>query len=155
MINDPATTLLCCNKDVHLALIQISGLKKEGHLVQSIALTSLWLPTTCVTIQVLKLTLCKPTESNTSDWTCDTSIAQMDKENSLLEVSGSLIEVVNPVIVPLEVDIPVFHFATNKLLGITALLHQCILDNNAINIPTVKATADFPYRVEGMLPKFC
>jgi hypothetical protein len=155
MINDPATTLLCCNKDVLLALIQISGLKKEGRSVQSIALTSLWLPTTRVTIQVLKLTPRKPTESDTSDWTCDTSMAYMDKENSLLEVSRSLIEVVNPVIVPSEADIPVFHFATNELLGITALLHQRILDNNTINIPTVKVTADFPYRVEGMLPQFC
>jgi hypothetical protein len=151
MVNDPAMTLLHCNNEVVLALIQISGIKVDGHSAQLITLTSLHLPTTCIIIQVLKLMPCEPTPIDLSDWSCDASMARMEKENSLLDVSGSLIEVVNPLIVPSEADISLLNFATNKLPGITALLHQCVLDNAAINILTVKATADFPYQVEDVL----
>jgi hypothetical protein len=148
LVNDPAATIIRFDEDAFLAVVQVSLLKISGHLVQAIPLTMLHEPHVDVHCQILPLLPHEGTNEDTADWTCDPSPLKFGTASSLVQASGNLIEVMNPLTTISESSKPLFQFHTNELPVITRLLHERAVASSTMSIPTLRQTKDFPLQVE-------
>jgi hypothetical protein len=71
IVNDLVGTLIKCNKEISLMIVVITSISFGGTDVQSVSTRTLHKATTQVTVQILKLIPCEPTNDNVSDWYCN------------------------------------------------------------------------------------
>lgn len=150
LVNDPALTFIRVGDNMFLAIVQVSSIKKGGHSMPNIALESLHEPNVEVTCQLLPLMPHESMESNPVDWVCTPSPLKFGSNHTVTTVTGSLIELINPLTSLSGNNLPEFHFHTNELLALMRLLHECAVASSAANIPSMPATNEFPYWNQGM-----
>jgi hypothetical protein len=95
-VQDPALTLVQCNKKVFLSGFQILGIQVDGKNVQSLPVTHIHELNVCINGQVMKLSILNNShQPDATDWECNGSFeAQATSQN----IEGHWVELISPVI---------------------------------------------------------
>ena len=152
-IGDPVATLLKCEGDIFLAIVEINDILIENKSVLEIGPAFLMEPVVTVQFQALQLIeivdCVDDVDHKDADWKWNRKM-----EHSILKTRGSCIQVINPDVssrIPLE---PVYLFKADELRALAASMIDSITDEERLRLPTVKRSDFFPYRSQGMFSVF-
>ena len=146
-VQDPALTLVKCNKQIFLAVFQILSIRVDGKAVLSASAEIIAEPNVRISGQVMKLSLFDTShQPDGADWQW---IGNFEKKGTIHSVPGRSIELINPLIQRAErgrnSGQDTYVFRTAELRALSAVLYQKMFDDPGI-IPEVPLTPTFPYR---------
>jgi len=150
-VQDPALTLVRCNKKVFLAVFQILGIRVDGKNVQSLPVTHIHEPNVRINGQVMKLGILNNShQPDAADWEWNGSF---EARATFQNIEGHWVELINPVVQQASrgrnSGQDTYVFRTAELRAIAALLQERI-DSDFHRLPGVSQSPSFPYRsVEG------
>ena len=145
-VGHPAATLVRCDENVFLAIVNVTGLKLGDIDIQELELKYLCDKTTKVDIQVLRLV---PTTEDIDptgqhDW-CWLQQMEMTCKN----VPGRFVSAIDTTMLIRNPGETTYLFVSPSLLGLAENLYRRLSANDTIHIPVVKRTPFFPYRLDG------
>jgi hypothetical protein len=95
-VQDPALTLVRCNKKVFLAVFQILGIRVDGKNVQSLPVTHIHEPNVRINGQVMKLSILNNSHQlDAADWEWNGSF---EAQATFQNIEGHWVELINPVV---------------------------------------------------------
>jgi len=150
-VQDPALTLVRCNKKVLLAVFQILGVRVDGKSVQSLPATHIHEPNVRINGQIMKLGILNNShQPESADWEWNGSF---EAQSTFQNIEGHWVELINPVIQQASrgrnSGQDTYVFRTAELRAIAALLQERI-EGDFHRLPGVLQSPSFPYRsVEG------
>ena len=146
-IQDPALTLVRCNKKVFLAVFQILGIRIDNKSVQSLPVTHIHEPNVRINGQIMKLGILNNShQPDATDWEWNGSF---EARATFQNVEGNWVELINPVVQRASrgrnSGQDTYVFRTAELRAIAALLQERI-DSDFHRLPGVSQSPSFPYR---------
>jgi hypothetical protein len=146
-INDPATTLVRCEGNIFLSIVQVTEICVDHESVLEIGPALLMEAIVKIQFQVyqmVEITDADDPDRNDADWKWNLHL-----ENQVLKTRGSNIQVIDPDVSTQLVGHGVYLFKTEELRGLAASLFGSLSQEDQLKIPTVKHTEYFPYRSQG------
>ena len=143
-IGDPAATVVQCEGQFFLAIIQIIEILFDTSPVLEISPRFLMEPTVTVQFQIYQVieTSQDDPDINGADWKWNRKL-----ERAVLKTAGSFIQVVSLAIAIPEVNKPVYYFRTDELRAIAACLFTSVPVQDRCRLPRLpKRSIYFPYR---------
>jgi len=153
-IRDPAVTLVRCNKQVFLAVVQITGIRHNAAQIQTLPVKYLHEPNVHINGQIMKLALLDAShQPDGPDWEWN---GAFEARSIFQHAEGNWFELINPVIQLASrgrnVGSDTYAFQTAELRAFAALLYERV-GQDLDRLPEIPQTPSFPYRsAEGM---FC
>ncbi len=143
-IGDPAATVIQCEGQFFLAVVQINEILFDASPVLEISPWFLMEPVVTVQFQIYQIV--ETSEDNPdvdgADWKWNRKYERM-----VLKTKGSFIQVINPAIAIPEVNVPIYYFRTDELRAIAACLFSSIPVQDRGRLPRLlKRSNHFPYR---------
>jgi hypothetical protein len=148
-IGDPAATVVQCEGQFFLAIIQINEILFDTSPVLEISPRFLMEPTVTVQFQIYQVIETSQDDPNVdgADWKWNRKL-----ECGVLKMAGSLIQVISPAITIPEVNTPVYFFQTDELRVIAACLFSAIPIQDRCQLPRpLNWSSHFPYRMNGSM----
>jgi hypothetical protein len=147
-IGDPVATVLKCEGNIFLAIVQINDILIDNISVLEIGPAFLMEPVVTVQFQALQLIeivdKVDDLDHNDADWKWNRKM-----ERSIHKTRGSCIQVIDPDVSsrnPLE---PVYLFNADELRALGASVIDSITEEERLRLPSVKRSDFFPYRSRG------
>jgi len=143
-VGDPAATLLGCEGNIFLAIVQVNEIIVDHLSVLEISPELLVEPIVTIQFQVYQLvevTDANDPDYNDADWKWNRKL-----EKKVLKTKGSSIQVIDPSVstrIPFE---PIYLFKSDELRGLAASLFGSISQDGHAKLPTLKRSDFFPYR---------
>lgn len=150
-VQDPAFTLVQCDKSVFLAIIQVIGIRHDGKDLQTIPAHLLKEPNVRIHGQIMKLGLVQfeigqEIALDTADWEW---LGTFEPQGVLRDLNGQFIEQVDPQLqrasTGKNLGNNIYAFRTSELRSIAALMFERL---GKETFPKATITDSFPYRVE-------
>lgn len=146
-VQDPALTLVRCNKQIFMAVVQILSIRIDGQSVLSVPAELIPEPNVRIGGQVMKLSLFDAShQPDGSDWQW---MGNFEKKGIFQNIPGRSIELINPVIQRASrgrnAGEDTYVFRTADLRALSAVLYQKAVDEPG-TLPEVPLTPTFPYR---------
>ena len=148
-INDPAATLIRCEGNIFLAVVQVTEICVDHKSVLEIGPDLLMEAIVNIQFQVyqmVEITDPDDPDHNDADWKWNLRL-----ENQILKTQGSNIQVIDPDVSTRMVGHGVYLFKTEELRGLAASLFGSLSQEDLLKIPSIKRTEYFPYRTQGNL----
>jgi hypothetical protein len=126
-IGNPAATVVQCQGQFFLAIIQINEILFDSSPLLEISPHFLIEPTVTVQFQIYQLveTSQHNPDIDSANWKWNQKL-----EHLLLKTSGSFIQVISPAIAIPEVNSPGYYFRTDELQVLAACLFSSVLDRD-------------------------
>jgi hypothetical protein len=143
-IGDPAVTVVQCEGQYFLAVIQINEILFDTSPVLEISPRFLMEPAVTVQFQIYQVVETSKDDPDVdgADWKWNRKL-----ERAVLKTKGSFIQVINPAIAIPEVNVPVYYFRTDELRAFAASLFSSVPVQDRGRLPRVlKRSSHFPYR---------
>lgn len=150
-IQDPAFTLVQCDKNVFLAVFQVLGIRHDGKDLSSISSNLLHEPNVRIHGQIMKLRLIQFDASrevsvNSADWEWD---GTFESQGVLRDINGRFVSQVDPHLQPASqgrnTNKNTYAFKTSELRSIAAVMYERLEKET---FSKVAITDSFPYRIE-------
>lgn len=152
-IGDPAVTVVQCEGQFFLAIIQINEILFDSSPLLEISPRFLMEPTVTIQFQIYQIveTSQHDLDIDGADWKWNRRL-----ERTVLKTAGSFIQVISPAIAVPEVNTPVYYFRTDELRALAACLFSSVQDQDRCRLPRLhKRSSHFPYRTnDGMSSLF-
>ena len=149
-IGDPAATVVQCEGQFFLAIIQINNILFDTSPVLEISPRFLMEPTVTVQFQIYQVVETSQDDPDVegADWKWNRKL-----ERGVLKTAGSLIQVISPAIAIPKINTPVYYFRTDELRAIAACLFSAVPVQDRCRLPRlVNRSSHFPYRTKsGMI----
>jgi len=145
-VGDPAATLLGCEGNIFLAIVQVNEIIVDHLSVLEISPKLLVGP--IVTIQFQVYQLIEVTDTNDPDYNDANWKWNWKMEKKVLKTKGSCIQVIDPSVsmcIPFE---PIYLFKSDELRGLAASLFGSISQDGYAKLPTLKRSDCFPYQLQ-------
>ncbi|KAH9068269.1 hypothetical protein EDB83DRAFT_2222807, partial [Lactarius deliciosus] len=145
-IGDPAATVVQCEGQFFLAIIQINEILFNTSPVLEISPRFLMEPAVTVQFQIYQIVETSKDDPDVdgADWKWNWKM-----ERAVLKTKGSFIQVIDPAIAIPEVNAPVYYFRTDELRAIAACLFSSIPVQDRGRLPRLPKRSDyFPYRTD-------
>jgi hypothetical protein len=141
-VGDPAATIIQCEGQFFLAIIQINKILFDTSPVLEISPRFLMEPAVTVQFQIYEVV-----ETSEDDLDVDGADWKWNRrlEHAVLKTRGSFIQVISPAIAIPEVHAPVYYFRTDELRAITACLFSSVPVQDCSRLPCLKRSTHFPY----------
>ena len=122
-IGDPAATVVRCERQFFLAIVQINEILVDTSPVLEISPRFLMEPTITVQFQIYQIieTSQDDPDVDGADWKWNRNL-----ERKILKTAGSFIQVINPAIAIPEVNTPIYYFRTDELRAFAACLFSSV-----------------------------
>ncbi|KAI9430996.1 hypothetical protein H4582DRAFT_1823276, partial [Lactarius indigo] len=143
-IGDPAATIVNCEGQFFLAIIQINEILFDTSPVLEISPRFLMEPTVTVQFQIYQVveTSNDDPDIDSADWKWNRKL-----ERPVLKTKGAFIQVISPAIAIPEVNTPIYFFRTDELRAIAACLFSSVPVHDRGRLPRLlKRSSHFPYR---------
>ncbi|KAI9431976.1 hypothetical protein H4582DRAFT_1821850 [Lactarius indigo] len=143
-IGDPAATIVNCEGQFFLAIIQINEILFDTSPVLEISPRFLMEPTVTVQFQIYQVveTSNDDPDVDSADWKWNRKL-----EHPVLKTKGAFIQVISPAIAIPEVNTPIYFFRTDKLRAIAACLFSSVpVHDRGRLLRLLKRSSHFPYR---------
>ncbi|KAF9536886.1 hypothetical protein CPC08DRAFT_771425 [Agrocybe pediades] len=146
-VQDPAITVVRCNKQVFLAVVQITAIRHNQAEVQALDVRYLHEPNVSISGQVMKLGLTTANhQPDTPDWEW---IGLFEAGSLFHNVDGRCFELIDPALHLASrgrnAGKQTYAFFTPELRAMAALLYQCVGEDIS-RLAEVPQTPTFPYR---------
>ncbi|KAH8997735.1 hypothetical protein EDB86DRAFT_3152472 [Lactarius hatsudake] len=145
-IGDPAATVVQCEGQFFLAIIQINEILFDTSPVLEISPRFLMEPAVTVQFQIYQIieTSKDDPDVDSTDWKWNQKM-----ERAVLKTKGSFIQVIDPAIAIPEANAPVYYFRTDELRAIAACLFSSVPVQDQGRLPRLPKRSDyFPYRTD-------
>ncbi|KAH8980974.1 hypothetical protein EDB86DRAFT_3133864 [Lactarius hatsudake] len=145
-IGDPAATVVQCEGQCFLAIIQINEILFDTSPVLEISPRFLMEPAVTVQFQIYQIveTSKDDPDVDSTDWKWNRKM-----EHAVLKTKGSFIQVIDPAIAIPEANAPVYYFRTDELRAIAACLFSSVPVQDQGRLPHLPKRSDyFPYRTD-------
>jgi hypothetical protein len=149
-IQDPATTLLRSKDLVWLALVLLVDLRLNNIAVQSLPTRLLNEPNVRVRVQVMSIApVAEGSENEDGDWEWTGHFEKLTGQNSICEIDGRWIQLLNPAAVPPtrhgNKALNTYRFNSAEMVAVASILYDK-LRNDTDRLPSIGWTTSFPYR---------
>ncbi|KAH9020543.1 hypothetical protein EDB83DRAFT_2432480 [Lactarius deliciosus] len=151
-IGDPATTIVNCEGQLFLAIIQINNILFDASLVLEISPRFLMEPTVTVQFQIYQVVKTSNDDPDVdgADWKWNQKL-----EHVVLKTKGTFIQVISPAIAIPEVNVPIYFFRTDELRAIAASLFSSVpVHDRGRFLHLLKRSSHFPYRTNNARAAF-
>ncbi|KAH9022277.1 hypothetical protein EDB85DRAFT_2293264 [Lactarius pseudohatsudake] len=145
-IGDPAATVVQCEGQFFLAIIQINEILFDTSPVLEISPRFLMEPAVTVQFQIYQIVETSKDDPNVdgADWKWNRKM-----ERAVLKTKGSFIQVIDPAIAIPEANAPVYYFRTDELRAIAACLFSSVPVQDRGRLPRLPKRSDyFPYHTD-------
>lgn len=141
-IGDPAATVVQCDGQFFLAVIQINEILVDTSPVLGIGARFLVEPTVTIQFQIYQVieTSQDDPDVDSADWKWNRKLVC-----AVLKTTGPFIQVINPAITIPKINTPVYYFRTDELRAIAACLFSSIPICDRCRLPCLKTSIHFPY----------
>ena len=143
-IGDPAATIVQCEGQFFLAIVQVNEILFNTSPVLEISPQFLMEPMVAVQFQIYQIIETSQEDPNIdgADWKWNRKL-----EPTVLKTAGSFIQVISPAIAIPKVNTPVYFFRTDELRAIAACLFSSVPAQDRCRLPRLrKRSSQFPYR---------
>ncbi|KZS86620.1 hypothetical protein SISNIDRAFT_420695, partial [Sistotremastrum niveocremeum HHB9708] len=142
-INDPAATIVCCERMPFLAIVQVVSIKFSGQSIDSVPLDRLHDEGISVICQILDLKAQTPSDENkNNDWVWRSHLGES------FSTPGRLLSIINPPISTTDAHAAHYIFRSDELQTVAASIYAGLKPSDLSRMPTVKTTTWFPYRTK-------
>ncbi|KAH8979718.1 hypothetical protein EDB86DRAFT_2814351 [Lactarius hatsudake] len=149
-IGDPAATVVQCEGQFFLAIIQINEILFDTSPVLEISPQFLMEPAVMVQFQIYQIveTSKDDPDVNSADWKWNRKM-----ECAVLKTKGSFIQVIDPAIAIPKANTPVYYFQMDELRAIAACLFSSVPVQDWGRLLCLPKRSDyFPYRTDSGMP---
>ena len=149
-VGDPVATLLRCEGNIFLAIVQVTDICIDHESVLEIRMELLLESIVSVQFQVyqfVEIVHQDDPDRDNADWKWNRQM-----ETAVLKTFGSCIEVVDPPTSIRNIGEPFYLFKSDELRAIAASLHGSIAQESYSNLPIIRRSEHFPYRSQGDFP---
>ena len=146
-VGDPVATLLRCEGNIFLAIVQVNDICVDHESVLEIGVELLLEHIVSVQFQVyqfVEIAHQEDPDRTNADWKWNRQI-----ETAVLKTFGSCIEVIEPPTSIRNIGEPFYLFKFDELRAIAASLHGSIAQESYSNLPTIRRSEHFPYQSQG------
>jgi hypothetical protein len=156
-VQDPAFTLVQCDRNIFLAVIQVVGIRRDGKELPSVSSNLLTEPNIRIHGQIMKLSIIKHQsgahQPDGPDWEWN---GNFESHTVLRDLNGRCVELVDPQLQRASrgrnMGEDTYVFKTSELRAMAAMMYEKLEKET---FPKVNISDSFPYRTEnGMLFKF-
>ncbi|KAE9394828.1 hypothetical protein BT96DRAFT_998151 [Gymnopus androsaceus JB14] len=149
-IEDPALTVVECDSQAFLAVIQVGKITFNGQSIQSLPIGLLHEPNVAVDGQIMSLKMIDDDyQPLKPDWEWNGQLKSPEKA-MLRNVPGNIVKLINPELARPSHDSnapETYVFYTNELRGIAAVIAERLASSvDDHNVTRVPRSASFPYR---------
>ncbi|KAH9016244.1 hypothetical protein EDB84DRAFT_1567344 [Lactarius hengduanensis] len=139
-IGDPAATVVQCEGQFFLAIIQINEILFDTSPVLEISPRFLMEPAVTVQFQIYQIVETSKDDPNVdgADWKWNRKM-----ERAVLKTKGSFIQVIDPAIAIPEANAPVYYFRTDELRAIAACLFSSVPVQDRGRLPRLPKRSDY------------